>query len=43
MVKSYYVISLLNYLGKICEKVAADILEDWCDVYNILYEGQMRL
>lgn len=39
VVKSYQVISLLNCLGKVSEKVAANMLENWCKIHHIL---QMR-
>lgn len=41
MVKLYYIISLLNCLRKMCEKVVADILSEWCEINYVLYEGQM--
>lgn len=41
-VKAYRVISLLNCLGKVCEKVVADILAKWCKVNHVLHTGQMR-
>lgn len=28
-VKSYQVISIFNYLGKVCKKIATDKLADW--------------
>lgn len=34
--------SLYNFLGKICVKVVADMLVDWCEVHSVLHEGQMR-
>lgn len=43
VVKSYNVISLLNYLGKVCKKIAAEMLAGWSEVHYILHEGQMRL
>lgn len=39
--KSYHVISFLNFLGKVCERVVADILSEWCEVSYILHEGKM--
>lgn len=41
-VKTYQVISFLNCLGKVYEKVVAEVLADWYEVYHILYEDQMR-
>lgn len=38
-VKSYRVIYLFNRLGKECEKVAADMLGEWCEVNHVLYES----
>lgn len=43
VVKSHRVISLYNCLEKVCKKVAAEMLADWCEVHHILHEGQMRL
>lgn len=40
--KSYRVMILLNCLGNVCEKVAAEMLKDWCEVPHILFKGQMR-
>lgn len=40
--KSYQVISLPNRLGKVCEKVVAEMLADWCEVHHILHVGEMR-
>lgn len=40
-VKSYCVIGLLNFLGKVCEKEIADMLSEWCKVNHILHKGQM--
>lgn len=42
VVKTYRVISLLNFLGKLCEKVAVKMIVDWCKVHHILHEGQIR-
>lgn len=36
--KSYQLIKL----HKICGKVVADILAEWCEVNNVLDEGQME-
>lgn len=38
--KSYPIISLLNCLGKECEKLVAEMLTNWCEVHHILYERQ---
>lgn len=38
VVKLSSVISLLNCIGKVCEKVAADMLAYWCEVYNVLHK-----
>lgn len=40
-VKSYRVISLLNCLGKVAEKVVADLLSEWCESSGKLHQGQM--
>lgn len=40
-VKFYRVRSLLNYLGKVYEKVAAETLAEWCEINKVLHEGQM--
>lgn len=40
-VKSYRVISLLNCLEKVAEKVVAELLADWCERNNVLHQGQM--
>lgn len=40
MVNSYSVKSLLNCLEKVCEKVAANILSEWCEINHILHESQ---
>lgn len=42
VIKSYRVIRLLNCLGKVYEKVVADMLANWFQVHTILHEGQMR-
>ncbi|POS87202.1 hypothetical protein EPUL_001602 [Erysiphe pulchra] len=39
--KSYRVISPLNFLGKVTEKLVAKLLSDWCERENGLHEGQM--
>lgn len=36
VVKLYRVISLFNYLDKVCKKRADDMLADWCEVHNVL-------
>lgn len=38
VVKFNWVISPLNYLGKVCEKVVTDMLADWREVYQVLHE-----
>lgn len=40
-VKSYRVISLLNYIGKVCKNVLADMLSECCEVNHVLHECQM--
>lgn len=42
LVKSYRIISLVDCLGKVCEKVTADKLADQCKVHNLIQKGQMR-
>lgn len=42
VVTSYRVISFLNYLSKVREKMAANILADWYKVYDILHEREME-
>ena len=41
LVRSYRVISLLNCMGKVVEKVVANQLLDYCKTYIKLYSGQM--
>jgi Reverse transcriptase (RNA-dependent DNA polymerase) len=38
--KSYRVISLLNCLGKVVEKIAATALSNFCEQKELLYKGQ---
>jgi hypothetical protein len=38
--KSYRVISLLNCLGKVVEKIVATALSNFCEQKELLYEGQ---
>lgn len=38
-VKAYHMISLLNCLGKVCQKVVADMLAEWCEVNYIFHSG----
>jgi Reverse transcriptase (RNA-dependent DNA polymerase) len=38
--KSYRVISLLNCLGKVAEKVAATAIANFCETNELLHEGQ---
>ena len=40
-VKAYRVISLLNCLGKVVEKIAADAIAHHCETMGILHPGQM--
>lgn len=41
LVKSYRVISLLNCLGKVVEKVIAGLLSKHCEVFSKFHQGQM--
>lgn len=41
LVKSYRVISLLNCLGKVVEKVVAGLLSEHCEKFSKLHQGQM--
>jgi ribonuclease HI len=41
LVKAYRVISLLNCLGKVVEKVAAEAIADHCETTGSLHPGQM--
>ena len=41
LVRSYQVISLLNCIGKVVEKVVAMELSGYCESYSTLYLGQM--
>lgn len=41
LVKSYRVISLLNCLGKVIEKLVADQLSQFCENFGKLYKGQI--
>ena len=41
LVKSYRVISLLNCLGKVVEKVVAGLLSGYCEKFSKLHQGQM--
>ena len=40
-VKAYRVISLLNCLGKVVEKIAADAIARHCETMGVLHPGQM--
>lgn len=40
-VKAYRVISLLNCLGKVVEKIAADAIAHHCETMGVLHPGQM--
>ena len=41
LVRSYRVISLLNCMGKVVEKVVAEHLSQYCEAYSKLHQGQM--
>ncbi|KAJ5453717.1 uncharacterized protein N7458_004673 [Penicillium daleae] len=41
LVKAYRVISLLNCLGKVVEKIAAEAIADHCEATGSLHPGQM--
>jgi hypothetical protein len=41
MVKAYRVISLLNCLGKVVEKVAAEAISSYCEATGVIHPGQM--
>ena len=41
LVRSYQVMSLLNCMGKILEKVIAEQLSQFCEAYSKLHLGQM--
>ena len=41
LVKSYRVISLLNCLGKVVEKLVAEMLSQFCETKGSLHQGQM--
>ena len=41
LVRSYRVISLLNCMGKVIEKVVAEQLSQYCESYSKLHPGQM--
>ena len=41
LVRSYRVISLLNYMNKVVENVVAQELSRYCEEYSKLYSGQM--
>lgn len=40
-VKAYRVINLLNCLGKVVEKIAADAIARHCETMGVLHPGQM--
>jgi hypothetical protein len=40
-IKAYQVISLLNCLGKVVEKVVADMIAAYCEAAEVLHTGQM--
>jgi len=41
LVKAYRVISLLNCLGKVVEKIAAEVISTYCEAAGVLHPGQM--
>src|SRR5947207_7123246 len=41
LLKAYYIITLLNCLGKITEKLVAKQLAYLCEVYNLLHPEQL--
>lgn len=41
LVESYRVISLLSCLGKVVEKVVAELLLQYCEIFSKLHSGQM--
>lgn len=41
LIRSYRVISLLNCLGKVVEKVVAEQLAQYCEIHHKLHPGQM--
>ncbi|KAL1963932.1 hypothetical protein VTN77DRAFT_7738 [Rasamsonia byssochlamydoides] len=41
LVKAYRVISLLNCLGKVIEKIAAEAISDYYETMGVLHPGQM--
>lgn len=41
LVKSYWVISLLNCPGKVVEKLAAEQLSKFCEAKGKLHKGQL--
>lgn len=40
-IKVYCVMSILNNLGKVCEKVVLHMLAEGCDVHHVLHIGQI--
>lgn len=40
-IKSYPLINLLNFIGKVYKKVMADMLAKWREINHVLHEGQM--
>lgn len=38
IVKSYQVISIFKCLEKVCEKMVAGMVADWCELHHILHE-----
>ncbi|KKA18832.1 RNA-directed DNA polymerase, partial [Rasamsonia emersonii CBS 393.64] len=41
LVKAYRVISLLNCLGKVIEKIAAEAISDYCETTGVLHPSQI--
>jgi ribonuclease HI len=41
LIKAYRVISLLNCMGKVIEKIAAEAIADYCESAGVLHQGQM--
>lgn len=41
LVKAYRVISLLNCLEKVVEKIAAEAISSYCEAAGVLHPGQM--
>lgn len=41
-VKSHQAISLFNCFRKVCVKLVADMLSEWCEIDHVLREDQMK-